>query len=1249
MSMSQSLTSQHWSHLPQCEFVQLAMIGSERRRGDREEEMVRLAQQGRIETIMSYKKPINLENLFQVQVPQKQPLVVLPPPPPYPRVLLIEGAPGGGKSALAFHFCNQWAQYASFMDRFEVVVLVHLRDQAIQNATTLADILPARALEMSHKFASRIQDCAGNRVLFIFDGWNEFPSHLQNNSLVSTIIRQPHKLSLHQSTILITSRPVSSGNLLHFADRQVEILGFTQRQIREFIEKALNGNSTYIQKLFTHLEEHPVIEGYCYVPLHVAILVHIFLTMKGALPTTLHELFCDLAVLCSIAIEQETNEPESFVFFSLDDLSDELKSKLSNLSLLAYEGVMQNKVVFYEKDIKLVLLPANLSSLGLLQAVEGLTILSKSLSYNFIHISVQEFLAAYRISQMVSSKQVEEFKKMFNSSRLQPVLHHYCGFTKLANEEIKIFLLDFQDGKSSFEDILPLLHCFFEAQQPSLCQLIKPKFIPNKQELSNARYLTLIDFFVVRYFFTCLLSTSRSPKIQDMIYFIQQKISNFFYDDAMKSLEVSVSMEITSIGTQGYPGVGKTSVLKLALGEELDDKRNSTDCVDPPVHHMMIKHEDSYGVKWERVTTNRMFELVCEAMKKTIHENPPVVTLAEPPADIVPLQTDETEDRISLDTNMADEESSSFRTPAHETFSDSSHKSSPQESFSEPSFDSQVSRRTIFSDLLKQLSFTKASGVIFNSRWMMVTDCGGQPPFLDAAALFVQNSCLVFLPIKLNEPLSNYAEYSYFVNGVCESAPSDAQAPHLRLTYLQTIEKLAKSIASFQLPQLPLATGASERIKFTIVGTFEDKAGKCTSETILEKESILKKALEDYRPFRVDFPDVIMPINAVTKNETEQEESRKNLQQLIDESNVTIKKDVKLCWFGFLLGILNIVEKENKAVLTLDECFKLGDTLGMDKSQTREAIQFFDEIRLIMHFDTPKLGNFVIIDTKVVFKKLSELLRLSFLDETFVRKRLNIRISLDKLRHHGLFTVLELEKYVDFKSCQIEVQFFLDVLEHKKIISDIESTEYYFIPCALYSIPEVDLDKYMQQVHPPVSSVPWVFKFRINTVGPIREIGYIPIPVGYLPTLVIFLLKQDSFSIGQHVQYRNVINIQYNDSYDEGTVYLVERHMQLEVYYSHAKSHPKRFSAIKVFVLKSMQKTQKELRIRDDAFIIFLCSCGKNTGCTYELPNDINGKCCEKGKLSELVTHHSCRLSSGNCMFTCHCMLICIHVRVKTC
>ena len=491
------------------------MIRDEKiRRGGPEEEMIRLAQQGKIETILSCKVSIDLDCIFPH-------LVVLPPPSPR-NICLIEGAPGGGKSTLALHICHQWAQGASWLARFDIVVLAYLRDEAIQNAKTLADILPARNPEMSQSLASQLQATDGRNVLFIFDGWDEFPSNLMNNSFVAMIIQQPHKFSLHQSTVVITSRPVASGNLLHVADRRVEILGFTRRQIHEYIEKALDGNSTHVQTLVQHLEEHPVIEGYCYIPLHSAILVHIFLTMKGALPTTLHELFCDF-VLCCIVREQATHELDTSLpseqhisSGSLDDLPGYLKHNLRNLSVLAYNGVTQDRVVFYSDDLQQSNLPSNLSSLGLLQAVEGLTLTSKSLSYNFLHLSVQELLTAYHISQMPPREQVKVFKKMFESSRFQAVLQYYCGFTKLDNPEIQEFISMYHCDKScSLEELLPLLHCLFEAQQPSLCHLVDPEFTTDI-ELDFADINNPSDYLAVGYFITSLLSTSTAdmPPVQ---------------------------------------------------------------------------------------------------------------------------------------------------------------------------------------------------------------------------------------------------------------------------------------------------------------------------------------------------------------------------------------------------------------------------------------------------------------------------------------------------------------------------------------------------------------------------------------------------------------------------------------------------------------------------------------------------------------------------------------------------------------
>ena len=385
--------------------------------------------------------------------------------------------------------------------------------------STLADIVPTRAAEMSQSIATQLQATDGKNVLFILDGWDEFPHQLMENesSLVSTILYRPFNLSLHQSTVLITSRPVSSGNLLHITNRRIEILGFTRDQIREYIHKALDDKSTLIQKLVGHLENHPVIEGYCYIPLHVAILVHIFLTMKGALPTTRHELFCSL-VLCCIVREHETHEPDKPLpeLSSLDDLPDDLKTKLNQLSVLAYNGVMQNKIIFYSKDLLFSSVPIKPSSLGLLQAVEGLTITCKSLSYNFLHLSVQELLAAYNISLMDPSEQVRVFERLFESSRFEPVLQYCSGFTKLSNPSVQEFISSFQHKKSHLKDLLPLLHCFYEAHQPSLCLLVDRKFDECKfggtylqgENAFDCQFPSPVDHLAVGYFISSIVSTS---------------------------------------------------------------------------------------------------------------------------------------------------------------------------------------------------------------------------------------------------------------------------------------------------------------------------------------------------------------------------------------------------------------------------------------------------------------------------------------------------------------------------------------------------------------------------------------------------------------------------------------------------------------------------------------------------------------------------------------------------------------------
>ena len=354
-------------------------------------------------------------------------------------------------------------------------------------------------------------------------------------------------------------------------------------------------------------------------------------------------------------------------------------------------------------------------------------------------------------------------------------------------------------------------------------------------------------------------------------------------DDAKASLGVTVTMNITNIGTQGYPGTGKTSILDLAMGKKPAPQRTSTDCIDPPSRYMLINSEDCSAaqVEWENVTTNKMFKMVCEAVKKTIEESSldkAVLHSDKPTAAAAALPI-----AIGTSSHTANDTTAEYvSTPVGNELvppTAAAAVGSANGIPAEPSLDSlsPYVGFTWFRDLLRELHSSRSSGVIFNSHWMMVTDCGGQPPFLDAAALFLRNTCLQIFPLKLNEPLSKIAEFSYYFCGM--SANCDQF--DLLLTNQQIMETLAKSTASIQSPYTPSATECPKGAKFTIVGTFEDEAHHC-SETVTEKESILKHVLEPYEAFRVQLGSkVILPINAVamdTETKKERTESAKKLR-----------------------------------------------------------------------------------------------------------------------------------------------------------------------------------------------------------------------------------------------------------------------------------------------------------------------------------------------------------------------------------
>ena len=366
-----------------------------------DEEMVRLTLRGKVSDILYNKKPVKLKDIFQMDNAKR-------------KVILIEGAPGAGKSTLAWHVCQTWESGKLFQS-FKSVVYVQLRDPMIQLARVVEDLIPAESRDQAKQAMSSFRSYKGQDLLFVMDGWDELPTHLHTNSIFQQLIAFPETLNLHLSTVILTSRPIASSDLYFFISSRIEILGFTPTEVHDYFIEALGGEAQAVQKLQDQLKECPMVEASCYLPLNAAIVSHLFLAQNYSLPATLYGVFT-LLVLCCLKrhVAKQEGELGKQHITSLDNLPSDIDLLFKDVYTLAYHGVMDNKATFPMEYLKSRGLPKISETLGLLQGVESIKRLDdSSSSYYFLHLSVQELLASFYISKLPGKEQVVVFNKLF--------------------------------------------------------------------------------------------------------------------------------------------------------------------------------------------------------------------------------------------------------------------------------------------------------------------------------------------------------------------------------------------------------------------------------------------------------------------------------------------------------------------------------------------------------------------------------------------------------------------------------------------------------------------------------------------------------------------------------------------------------------------------------------------------------------------------------------------------------------------
>ena len=130
---------------------------------------------------------------------------------------------------------------------------------------------------MSQQAAGRISANDGQGVLFILsDGWDELPPHLQQDSIFRKLVQPKfyHEISLHKSAVIVTSQPISSGDLHPIVSSRIEVLGFTPEEMLKYFTKSLNRNDEDARDLKERIIKIPAVAGSHYLPLNLS-LIHI--------------------------------------------------------------------------------------------------------------------------------------------------------------------------------------------------------------------------------------------------------------------------------------------------------------------------------------------------------------------------------------------------------------------------------------------------------------------------------------------------------------------------------------------------------------------------------------------------------------------------------------------------------------------------------------------------------------------------------------------------------------------------------------------------------------------------------------------------------------------------------------------------------------------------------------------------------------------------------------------------------------
>ncbi|XP_053180764.1 NLR family CARD domain-containing protein 3-like [Scomber japonicus] len=353
--------------------------------------------------------PIKCQDIFKV-LPDQQETV---------RVVLMNGVAGVGKTFSVLKFTLDWAQRSNNQD-ISLLILFSFR------SLNLIKDEQYSLLMLIHVFYPTLQKLtaeklAGCKVLFIFDGLDESRLSLDfNNSEVVSDVTQKSSVSvlltnlikgklLPSALVWITSRPAAANQIPRSCvDRVTEVRGFTDPQKEEYFRRRFS-DEEHSSTIISHIKTSRSLHIMCHIPVFcwitATVLDHMLTTdQRGELPKTLTDMYSHFLL---VQTKRKKNKYDEGHETSPQELTEADRNLLLKLGRLAFEQLEKGNIMFYQEDLEkcgLDVTEASVLSGVCTQIFKRESVIFQKPVYSFVHLSVQEFLAAVYMYHCYTSR-----------------------------------------------------------------------------------------------------------------------------------------------------------------------------------------------------------------------------------------------------------------------------------------------------------------------------------------------------------------------------------------------------------------------------------------------------------------------------------------------------------------------------------------------------------------------------------------------------------------------------------------------------------------------------------------------------------------------------------------------------------------------------------------------------------------------------------------------------------------------------